>query len=521
RALQIAEMVEMICAQVAFDGPNDWWAGLPIQKYPRRRQDLSRLARTSTIFLSPALDALWSYQGTLLHLLRTMPNDLWDITETFYGEDEDEEETMGVKVVSRRAATSADWDRFIFYSRRVRSFHDYHVLLETADVYEILAASFPGDFIFPRLQTLDWFPIAPELFHHVHSFLSPGLTRLELHMDYIADAVIFETLTAKFPGLNNVSIGGYTHVPSVSRFICALQDVETLVVSDLDSKAFAHIARFPRLRYLWLMSDKPTRLLPPPNDLPHFPALRTLQYESIEYAPSLLQWLGSSLVEFFLLARSWPATPTKRTVQELYSALASNCTHSSLKTISVGKPWRPEPIDPNQLNLYLVSGEELRPLFCFRNLTRVSLSHTPGVDLDDGVILDMARAWPCLESLSLPSDTNCRITPRPTLEGVYAFAKYCPNLQELTILFDATSVPKLKIRSETGCRRRVSQESLTYLDVAYSSIGTRPRHVAEFLRTIFPCLEAIQSSYHDNPESRADAQAVASHKAWMKVYEAL
>jgi hypothetical protein len=99
RALQIAEMVEMICAQVAFDGPNDWWAGLPIQKYPRRRQDLSRLARTSTIFLSPALDALWSYQGTLLHLLRTMPNDLWDITETFYGEDEDEEETMGVKVV--------------------------------------------------------------------------------------------------------------------------------------------------------------------------------------------------------------------------------------------------------------------------------------------------------------------------------------------------------------------------------------------------------------------------------------
>ncbi|KAJ7511108.1 hypothetical protein B0H11DRAFT_2386649 [Mycena galericulata] len=435
-------------------------------KYPLRRQDLSRLARTSTIFLSPALDALWRYQGTLLHLLGTMPTDLWDITETFYEEDDEEEETMGMKII------------------------------------------------------LDWFPIDPELFHHVHSFLSPGLTRLHLHMDYIADGVIFETLTAKFPGLNNVSIGGYADVPSISRFICALQDVETLVVGDMDSKAFAHIARFPRLRHLWLTSNMPTRLLPPPNDLPHFPALRTLKYESIDHAPSLLQWLGSSLVEFFLLARSRPATPTKRTIQELYSALASNCTHSSLKTISVGKPCRPGPMDPNQLNLYLVSGEELRPLFCFRHLTHVSLSHTPGVDLDDGVILDMARAWPCLEFLSLPSDSNCRLIPRLTLEGVYAFAKYCPNLESLTILFDATNVPKLKIRSKAGGRRRVSQENLDYLDVAYSPIGTRPHRVAEFLSTLFPFLEVIHTSYHDNPELR-DADVVASHKAWMKVYDAL
>ncbi|KAJ6548483.1 hypothetical protein B0H19DRAFT_1265311 [Mycena capillaripes] len=452
-----------------------------------------------------------------------MPNDLWDITETRHEEDdsEEEEENIFLKIVSRRATTTADWDRFVFYSRRVRSFNDHHALLQTSNVYEILAASFPDGSIFPRLQTLDWFPIAPELSHHVRSFLSPGSTCLHLHMDCIADAFIFETLTAKFPGLNNVSISGCAYVPSVSRFICALQDVETIVVSGLDAIAFAHIARFPRLRYLWLMSDKPTRFLPPSNELPHFPALKTLECESIEHASTLLEWLRCSLVEFTLIARSWRVTPTKRTVQELYSALAANCTHSSLKKISVGKPLRPEPIHPDQLNLYLVSGEQLRPLLRFRNLVHVSLSHTPGVDLDDGVILDMARAWQCLEYLSLPSNTNCRITPRLTLEGVYAFAKYCPNLHELAILFDGTIVPKLKVRSETGRRRRVSQESLAHLDVAYSPIGTRPRLVAEFLSTIFPCLYAIKTSYRDNPESRTDAQAVASHKAWMKVSKAL
>ncbi|KAJ7498408.1 hypothetical protein B0H11DRAFT_1997662 [Mycena galericulata] len=501
RAWKIVELVQMICAQVALDGPIDSWAGLPVQRYPLRRRDLSRLARTSTIFLNPALDILWRYQATLLNLLRTMPNDLWDITETRLDEDDDEEENASLKIALRRAVTTADWARCIFYSRRVKSFNDNHVLLETSE-----------------------FPIDPELFHHVRLFLSPGLNRLHLTMDCIPDPMISETLTAQFPGLTDVSIAGsagYAAIPSISRFICALRDVETLVVVGLDSVAFSHIARFPRLRYLWLMSNKPTPFLQPPTDLPHFPALRTLECESIEHAPTLLERVKSSLVEFTLIARGWRATPTKRTIQELYSALATNCAHSSLQRITVQKHWRSEAIGPDQLNLYLVSGEELKPLFYFRNLVVVSLSHTAGVDLDDEVVLIMARAWPCLESLSLPSDSNYRINPRVTLEGVYAFAKYCPRLEDLTILFDATIVPELKIRSKIGSRRRVSQDSLVDLDVAYSPIGTKPRRVAKFLRTIFPCLEGIQTSYHEHPQSRADAQVIASHKAWMKVDEAL
>ncbi|KAJ7938654.1 hypothetical protein B0H13DRAFT_1587600 [Mycena leptocephala] len=102
RAWQIVELVEIICAQVALDGPVDSWAGLPVQRYPLRRRDLSRLARTSTIFLNPALDILWRYQATLLNLLRTMPDDLWDIIETRLDEDDDEENTI-LKIVRSRA----------------------------------------------------------------------------------------------------------------------------------------------------------------------------------------------------------------------------------------------------------------------------------------------------------------------------------------------------------------------------------------------------------------------------------
>ncbi|KAJ7254807.1 hypothetical protein C8J57DRAFT_610939 [Mycena rebaudengoi] len=81
RAWDIAEIVQMVCEHVALDGPADWRNGRPVEKYPKRRRDLSRLARTSTIFMNPALASLWQYQATLLHLLRTMPNDLWDIAK--------------------------------------------------------------------------------------------------------------------------------------------------------------------------------------------------------------------------------------------------------------------------------------------------------------------------------------------------------------------------------------------------------------------------------------------------------
>jgi hypothetical protein len=107
-----------------------------------------------------------------------MPSDLWDITET---RDDDEEGYTSLKIVSHRlprwqsksntaitqglwrAVTNADWARFIFYSRRVKSFDDNNTVLETSEVYETLASGFPQDFIFPNLQTLEWFPIDPEL----------------------------------------------------------------------------------------------------------------------------------------------------------------------------------------------------------------------------------------------------------------------------------------------------------------------------------------------------------------------
>ncbi|KAJ7135714.1 hypothetical protein C8R44DRAFT_534588, partial [Mycena epipterygia] len=146
-----------------------------------------------------------------------------------------------------------------------------------------------------------------------------------------------------------------------------------------------------------------------------------------------------------------------------------------------------DPINVDQLDIYSVGGEIFKPLLSFSNLVSLSLSHPVGFNLDDAVVRDMARAWPRIELLWLPHGRSPhRISPRVTLEGVYAFAIHCPRLQALTMTFDATVVPKAKIEG----RNRVSQHSLGLLDVAYSPVS-KPRPVATFLSAIFPHLKTI------------------------------
>ncbi|KAJ7624430.1 hypothetical protein FB45DRAFT_1030576 [Roridomyces roridus] len=530
-ALEIDEIVQCICGQIAQAGPSEFRLGVRTEQYPNRCGDLFHLAQTCRTFLDPALDSLWSFQGTLLHLLRTMLPDLWYIMEISSDEHSDASSDDGSwteddtwEISFRRTPRASDWDWFTFYAHRLRITRfviiNKHsdVRSETSFVYDILATKFPHGTIFPRLGALDWSFKDPQLFHHIHLFLSPKIKRLHIQSDHIAHFTILETLSSQLPGLKNVTVGGVHPDSYASPFVCALDGLETLVIWNLDLTAFDHLSRLPRLRYLWVMSNTPRRLPPRPKDVPCFPALRVFECESIEATPNLLGQTGGSLVEFYLSSRGWATCPTKQILQELYTALASSCTHSLLGKITVEQAWDAHPIMTTQLDLYVVSGDDLKRLFCFRNIVHVWLAHCIAVDLDDAVALEMARAWPRIEVLALPCDNTHRMAPRMTLEGVYAFAQHCPVLRRLSVLFDATAVPKFKLASGETTRRRGSQDTLARFEVAYSPIGTKKmecRRVATFLRSIFPALHCVEPT---KPDSTTGAHALAMHgKAWMKV----
>ncbi|KAF8183819.1 hypothetical protein K438DRAFT_2020555 [Mycena galopus ATCC 62051] len=523
-ALRITEVVEMICSQLGsqVDVPFEKWHTWRLTSAQAR--NLARLARTSTVFLNPALNVLWRHQGSIVHLLKLMPGDVWEISETsrYEGGDDDtesneEHDDMGkVKIVLRRLPTLIDCERCLFYSHRVKSFYaDEEHFLEPSKVYQTLDSCFPEKPIFPNLQKLDWWPSTDsDSFHYVRLFISPRITDISITFECPSQPVL-SLLSSKCPGLKNISIGG----GRVSEFVCALPHIETLVAGDLSAAAFSHIARLPGLHFLWLMSSSSipsiSSLRVPAGSLP-FPALKKLEYESIEHAPRLLELMQKcALVEFSLFARAISSPPPKIIYQQLYSALAAHCSHSSLQKIRVerGHGWT---ISADDRDAYIIGGEILRPLFSFRNLVDLALLHPVGVDLDDDLVREMARAWPHIESLHLPPKRSHLIAARITLKGMHALAEHCPRLHTLHLVFDATVVPKIKGKT----KKNVCQRSLERLHVAYSHIG-KPRPVGKFLSAIFPHLDTITTSCQGLSQNTADAEAVASHKRWKKVEEVL
>ncbi|KAJ6533444.1 hypothetical protein DFH09DRAFT_1284445 [Mycena vulgaris] len=482
RALTTVEVVEMICAQLS-----DPQGGL---------YNLSRLARTSTVFLHPALNVLWNHQGTLLNLLRCMPLDLWHITETqAYEDDENSPLSMNLKIALRRPIGVADWDRFLFYSHRAKSFSvDQQGELETQEVHEVLGSCFPEESIFPNLQKLDWFALNHNSFLHLRLFLAPRITNLDISIRHISigSPGVFEVASA----------------PHMSTFIRGLRHVESLTVARLDCAVFSHVAQLPRHHSLWLMASTtrsslrlnafPFRLLQPSSPSPSSTPLHSSRIlGKVPYA-SIHSSQGA-------VAFRPPRTQLGNSIRHWYPI-----AQSSLQILTVkGGYWAASAITTDQRDIYSIGGEIMRPLCRFSSPIRLSPSHL--FDLDDVVARDMARAWPRIEALSLSPENSHRIP-----EGLYALANHCPRLRNLHIAFHATIVPNIKVDGTN----RILHCSLQRLDVAHSAIG-KPRPVAKFLSTIFPQLETIDTLYEHIPRTRSDFQLAAAHKRWKKIEAAL
>ncbi|KAJ6531421.1 hypothetical protein DFH09DRAFT_933844, partial [Mycena vulgaris] len=131
--------------------------------------------------------------------------------------------------------------------------------------------------------------------------------------------------------------------------------------------------------------------------------------------------------------------------------------------------------------------ESLRVLFCFSNLTDLSLFLPFVFSLDELALSAMARAWPRIKILSLIDNSYTEDLstlddlPRVTLQGLRALAEHCPDLKYLGLALDASVVPKFG--KEVG--KRIRQMKLHGMNVAYSPISA-PVSVARFISGIFP-----------------------------------
>ncbi|KAF8206107.1 hypothetical protein K438DRAFT_1756828 [Mycena galopus ATCC 62051] len=494
RALEIVEIVETICEKAAglernSESDSDF-----------RLSHVATLARTCSFVLNPALNVLWRRQTTIKNILKCMPDDLWCLRQNYYG--------------LRRSITAADWERPLFYMDRVKVFSCLETDFGHTYFLEALRLSLPGHYLFPNLEELTWSPLGSNLgygrygspFHHLRLFLAPHISKLSLgNIRTNSDLSVLCGLAVNCPLLTTINVAVLTHVrhdadgiveqdviPCVSAFVRSLKQglkrIESLKVPGLDDKALVYLAQAPALESLEIKSVQPSLFSSwHPDDL-IFPTLTRLVLPTMDDTHRLISlWDKRSLVE--LESGCTGSNFTNIVAHQFFSALERRSSHSALRTLHVGSLHNTSVAQSGGDLGYAVGGEALHHLFAFTALVKVILITPVGFDLDDTTIGDLARAWPQIEELCLCASPHRHVYSRVTLEGIYAFAEHCPELEELSITLDASIIPQLTV---DGGRQRASQEALRRLDVGLSPVSDG-RAVGKFLSSVFPELSMIVS----------------------------
>ncbi|KAF7376817.1 hypothetical protein MSAN_00099100 [Mycena sanguinolenta] len=110
---------------------------------------LAALARTCTTFQDPALNALWAHQTSLVPALRYFPEDLWDRSG---------DSRKLTFVDFRRPLVPADWERALFYWKRIKSFRIESLDGDriSPDIINMLRICCPAAHLFPNLRKVAW-----------------------------------------------------------------------------------------------------------------------------------------------------------------------------------------------------------------------------------------------------------------------------------------------------------------------------------------------------------------------------
>ncbi|KAJ7106405.1 hypothetical protein C8R43DRAFT_1164558, partial [Mycena crocata] len=158
-----------------------------------------------------------------------------------------------------------------------------------------------------------------------------------------------------------------------------------------------------------------------------FPALRTLELTCTNHIPRQFNACNTNHVISFIAAHpSWKlesimigCSPTPA----VFEALSSHCTHSALTRLEIGRnSYYTNPSFP---------ASAMQPLLAFTHLRVLALT-SPSIDFSVEGFMQMALAWPHLESLEL---TARNLIPKHVLpfSALETLAQHCPRLLRLDI----------------------------------------------------------------------------------------
>ncbi|KAJ7612537.1 hypothetical protein FB45DRAFT_939262, partial [Roridomyces roridus] len=430
---------------------------------------LAVLARTSTVFSDHALRLLWA-SVALINLLRCIPPDAYNVRVEGKGR------TTRYIMTPRRSLQDSDFQRLRFYAAYVRRLFCHADQVDTSRMFPSVHP-WLSESMFPMLRVVRWssshLPHRKDDIRFIGCFLTPGLTSIDIagNLPAAVPLAIVSSLATRCPQLTDLSCFSHVDpaaVSALSECIRGLDHIQTLCTAVLNRAALDHLSHLSSLRKLDLHSI--------PADFPSsgshsfFPSLVEFDITNVDSACRFLErgceipltWLA---VECSLAEPGASNLSTAAQMHRLFSAMESGILHSSVTNILFTDGYGS--FHRSDAPGFTIRASSLRRLFCFNNLTYVAMITAVGFDLDNATIVDMARSWPHIESLTL--ETRFGVSqPRTTLGCLEAFAQYLPPYRQ--------SVDCVRRHGCSEIRRRLLLETFADAErrcVTYFERGSR------------------------------------------------
>ncbi|KAA1473101.1 hypothetical protein DENSPDRAFT_222549 [Dentipellis sp. KUC8613] len=182
RCLQITEIVLEVISFLPKEPYTTSVSRFPPSAVLVRKRDALALALASKQFLEPALDAVWCSLLSFKPLLDLL--DLHATTATEHlGNDELSDITMLVEELE-----SANWDRYDYYTRRVR-----YIKMSDDDKVQIMSYRALGlcsrqSSLLPNLRFLHWDHWDVDFFYCLTYFSGPRLASLTINLDKLPES---------------------------------------------------------------------------------------------------------------------------------------------------------------------------------------------------------------------------------------------------------------------------------------------------------------------------------------------
>lgn len=396
-----------------------------------------------------------------------------------------------------------DWDRVLFYSRRIKELgvYDGDAISFNVDavVYKFLSIYRPTTSIFPQLRSLGCGAI--DMLAYIHIFLGPMLDKLVLasnmqHQLHIGR--LFTSLKHTSPSLKVLKMS-FSHLniaPTVdtqlSELLSSLPRLQILhcIPFCLSQQSLTVLSKLPDLQdlRLTLTADPGTRLF-----WAGFPALARIhvQTKDLQNVASLIRVITSK--ELWLVEVTLDEIPKASLLEDFFSSLAHHPSRLELSHVSV-KTLHTAPPVPLTGYLHKITAHTFRPLLALKSTSSLEISIACCYSIDDDLIKAMAAAWPKLEILNLLPPLGRLDSIEVSLVALISLIKHCKNLANLSLAFDLTEI-------ETSDEQRPSQGNsleLETLDVGNSPIDS-PARVALLLSDLFgrPDIESLEDG--DDP----------------------